>query len=215
MRFSSYFDACTKSSSYRVSRSCQALEKRLVHEKLFVGCISIGWHTFLSEKAHQLARKFLCRGISVKNASFERARKAGYDGLVFPRTYSQVPSKKIQNTFPTMYTQEKLSFYSSLSTIFFRSLVSIFPLTRTWTYVDDYTKSVFLVVLLEKNHMSIRLIVLNVLHSPKHIGKNLLASGITSCSQMKANLTYLDQMGKLWFGECQRKSSIQNALFQL
>ena len=82
-------------------------------------------------------------------------------------------------------------------------------------YVDDYTKSVFLVVLLEKNHMSIRLIVVNVLHSPKHIGRNLLASGITSCGQMKANLTYLDQMGKLWFGECQKKSSIQNALFQL
>ena len=53
------------------------------------------------------------------------------------------------------------------------------------------------------------------IHSPKHIGKNLLASGITSCGQMKANLAYLDQMGKLWFGECQRKSSIENALFQL
>ena len=45
--------------------------------------------------------------------------------------------------------------------------------------------------------------------------ENLLASGITSCGQMKANLTYLAQMGKLWFGECQRKSSIQNVLFQL
>ena len=93
-------------------------------------------------KTYQLARNILCRAISVKNTSFERARKAEYDGLVFPTTYSQVPSKKIQNTFPTMYIQEKLSFYSSLSTIFFRSLVSIFPLTRTWTcdtciyYVD-------------------------------------------------------------------------------
>ena len=91
---------------------------------------------------YQLARNILCRAISVKNASFERARKAEYDGPIFPRTYSQVPSKKIQNTFPTMYIQEKLSFYSSLSSIFFRSLISIFPLTRTWTcdtciyYVD-------------------------------------------------------------------------------
>ena len=41
-----------------------------------------------------------------------------------------------------MYIQEMLSFYSSLSTniIFFRSLVSIFPLTRTWTYVHVRVK---------------------------------------------------------------------------
>ena len=66
----------------------------------------------------------------------------------------------------------------------------------------------------KKNHISIRLIVVSVLHSSKHIGKHLLASGIMSCGQMKVNLTCLDRMGKLWFGECRRKSSIQNVLCQ-
>ena len=60
--------------------------------------------------------------------------------------------------------------------------------------------------------MSIKLIVVSVLHLTKHIGNSLLASGIASRSQMKANLTYLDRMGKLWFGECRRKSSIQNVV---
>ena len=74
--------------------------------------------------SYQLARKFFCRAFSVKHASFERARKARYDGLIFSRTYSEVPRKTIQNTFPIMYIQENLCFYISLSTIFFRSLVS-------------------------------------------------------------------------------------------
>ena len=50
MRFSSYFDACDGNSSYLACRSYEALEKEIVHEKLFVGSISTGWHTFLSEK---------------------------------------------------------------------------------------------------------------------------------------------------------------------
>ena len=74
--------------------------------------------------SYQLARNILCRAIGVKNASFERARKTGCNGLIFPRAYSQVPRKAIQNTFPIMYIQEKLSFYTSLSTIFFCSLFS-------------------------------------------------------------------------------------------
>ena len=73
--------------------------------------------------AYQLVRNILCRAISVKNALFERARKAGYNGLVFPKKYSHVHSKTIQNTFLIMYIQENLSFYNSLSTIFFRSLI--------------------------------------------------------------------------------------------
>ena len=40
MRFSSYFDACDESSSYLASRSYEALEKKIVHEKLFVGFTS-------------------------------------------------------------------------------------------------------------------------------------------------------------------------------
>ena len=36
MRFSSYFDAFDESISYLASRSYEALEKRIVHEKLFV-----------------------------------------------------------------------------------------------------------------------------------------------------------------------------------
>ena len=50
MRFSSYFDACDESSSYLASHSYEALEKKILHEKLFVGSTSTGWHTFLSEK---------------------------------------------------------------------------------------------------------------------------------------------------------------------
>ena len=42
MRFSSYFDACDESSSYLASRSYEALQKKMVHEKLFVGFNSTG-----------------------------------------------------------------------------------------------------------------------------------------------------------------------------
>ena len=42
MRFFSYFDACDENSSYLASRSYEALEKKLVHEKLFVGSTSTG-----------------------------------------------------------------------------------------------------------------------------------------------------------------------------
>ena len=40
MRFSSYFDACDESSSYLASRSYEVLEKKIVHEKLFIGSTS-------------------------------------------------------------------------------------------------------------------------------------------------------------------------------
>ena len=40
MRFSSYFNACDESSSYLAFRSYEALEKKIVHEKLFVGSTS-------------------------------------------------------------------------------------------------------------------------------------------------------------------------------
>ena len=49
-RFSSYFDACHESSSYLAFRSYEALEKKIVHEELFLGSTSTGWHTFFSEK---------------------------------------------------------------------------------------------------------------------------------------------------------------------
>ena len=57
----------------------------------------------------------------------------------------------------------------------------------------------------KENHMSIRLIVVSVLHSPKHIGKNLLAFGITSCSQIKTNLAYLDRMRKFMIWRMPKK----------
>ena len=49
IRFSRYFGACDQSSFYLATRSNQALEKKILHEKLFVGSTSTGWHTFLSE----------------------------------------------------------------------------------------------------------------------------------------------------------------------
>ena len=42
MRFCSYFDACDESSSYLASHSYEALEKKIVHEKLLVGSTSTG-----------------------------------------------------------------------------------------------------------------------------------------------------------------------------
>ena len=42
MHFSNYCDACDDSSSYLASRSYEALEKNIVHEKLFVGSTSTG-----------------------------------------------------------------------------------------------------------------------------------------------------------------------------
>ncbi len=76
-------------------------------------------------------------------------------------------------------------------------------------------KLVYTTVLHEKSRMLTKSIVANDLNMLKRIVKSLLAFGIVSFGQMKVNSTYLAPMGRLWYSEQNKKSSIQNVQYRL